>query len=142
METEILTTEEAVAATEPTGSQRHRNRGEYNGSSSSGLNLGPHDRLEGKLTLEGDLRVEGTLEGEISAGGDVQIEKGGTVKARIEARNVTIRGEVEGDVVARKRLLLAGSGLVTGNVQIERLSIEDGATLNGNVSMKKDSSEG
>lgn len=95
--------------------------------------IGPRDSLVGKLTVEGEIRVRGNVEGELHASGDVYVD--GHAKASIEGRNVTIRGEVDGDVTAAERLLLAGSGSLNGNAKISRLLIEDGATLNGNVSM-------
>ena len=107
------------------------------GNSGGGIVLGPRDSLVGKLTTEGDVRVQGTLEGELTAGGDVSIEDKATVKANVEGRNVNVRGELEGDLVVKDRLLLAGSGSVQGNVRVRRLAIEDGATLNGNVNMTR-----
>ena len=104
-------------------------------SGGSSILLGPRDRLEGKLTVEGDIRVRGTVEGELTASGDVSIDPSAKVTAPISGRNVSVRGKVTGDVVASERLLLAGAGSVAGNVQVARLAIEDGATLNGNVSM-------
>lgn len=100
------------------------------------LTLGPKDVLIGKLTFDGDLTVLGTVEGELHLTGDVEVQHEATVKASIEARNVSVRGSLSGDVVAREKLLLAGSGVVSGNVKVARLAIEDGATLNGNVSMQ------
>jgi cytoskeletal protein CcmA (bactofilin family) len=108
-----------------------------NGGTGGGIVLGPRDSLVGKLTTEGDVRVQGTLEGELSAGGDVSIEDKAMVKANVEGRNVSVRGDLEGDLVVKDRLLLAGSGSVMGNVRVRRLAIEDGATLNGNVNMTK-----
>ncbi len=117
--------------------KRHRGAESSNGGSGGGIVLGPRDSLVGKLTTEGDVRVQGTLEGEVAAAGDVSIEDKATVKANIEGRNVSVRGDIEGDLVVKDRLLLAGSGSVQGNVRVRRLAIEDGATLNGNVSMSK-----
>ena len=113
---------------------RHRNDGH---AGSSSFVLGPRDSLVGKLSFEGEARIEGSVEGELQIGGDVYVERAATVKARIEGQNVTIRGTVEGDVVARQKLTLSGSGHVSGNVQIQSLSIDDGAILNGNVSMQR-----
>jgi len=108
------------------------------GSSQAGVSnilLGPRDSLVGKLTVEGDIRVRGSVEGELAASGDVQIDPSARVSAPISGRNVSVRGKVTGDVIAAERLLLAGHGSLEGNVQVGRLAIEDGATLNGNVSM-------
>ena len=127
---------EAETQTDDATTPRNRHRGELHALASSFL-LGPRDSLVGKLTIEGEVRLEGSVEGELTAGGDIHVERTSTVKARIEGQNVTIRGNVEGDVVARRNLTLAGSGHLSGNVQIQALSIDDGATLNGNVTMRK-----
>lgn len=117
------------------GGQKGRNKAGQAGGSS--ILLGPRDSLVGKLTVEGDIRVRGTVEGELAASGDVQIDPSAKVSAPISGRNVSVRGKVTGDVVAAERLLLAGHGTLEGNVQVGRLAIEDGATLNGNVSMAR-----
>jgi cytoskeletal protein CcmA (bactofilin family) len=109
-------------------------KGSPQGAGSS-IMLGPRDSLVGKLTVEGDIRVRGTVEGELAASGDVQIDPSARISAPITGRNVSVRGKVTGDVIAAERLLLAGHGSVEGNVTVSRLAIEDGATLNGNVSM-------
>jgi cytoskeletal protein CcmA (bactofilin family) len=67
--------------------------------------------------------------------GDVSLEDGSTVKASVEAGNISVRGSLEGEIVARGRLLIAGSGGVTGNVRVARLAVEDGAAFNGNITM-------
>jgi cytoskeletal protein CcmA (bactofilin family) len=115
------------------GGARGRKSSSQAGGSS--ILLGPRDSLVGKLTVEGDIRVRGTVEGELAASGDVQIDPSARVSAPISGRNVSVRGKVTGDVIAAERLLLAGHGSVEGNVKVGRLAIEDGATLNGNVSM-------
>lgn len=106
-------------------------------TSSNVVTLGPRDQLVGRLTIEGDLRIQGTVEGEVHASGDVDVAERSTVRASIEGRNVSIRGDVNGDLVARERLTLAGSGTLNGNVRVARIAIEDGATLNGNVTMQR-----
>lgn len=102
---------------------------------SGSITLGPRDSLEGKLVLEGDLQIFGNVQGELQISGDVSLEDGSTVRAGIEANNVSVRGTLEGDIIARGRLLIAGSGGVSGNVRVGRLAVEDGATFNGNISM-------
>ena len=63
------------------------------------------------------------------------IESTATVQASVEGANVNVRGQVNGNVTARKRLTLGGSGRLNGEVKVARLTVEDGATLNGNVTM-------
>ena len=59
----------------------------------------------------------------------------GDLLAEIEGSNVVVRGQVTGNVTAKKRLTLGGSGRLNGDVRVGRLTVEDGATLNGNVAM-------
>jgi cytoskeletal protein CcmA (bactofilin family) len=102
---------------------------------SGSITLGPRDSLEGKLVTDGDLQIFGAAQGQIQASGDVSLEDGSTVLASVDASNVSVRGSLEGDVTARGRLLIAGSGGVSGNVKVARLAVEDGATFNGNITM-------
>ncbi|TMD36494.1 MAG: polymer-forming cytoskeletal protein [Chloroflexi bacterium] len=98
--------------------------------------LGPNDSLEGKLTYGGSMTVDGGhAEGEFRIGGNIEIGNGTVVKALLEASNVTIKGEVEGKLTARDKLTLGKSAKLNGDVQVKRLQIEDGATLNGYVRM-------
>src|SRR6267143_115138 len=100
------------------------------------LTLGPNDSLEGKLTYSGSMTVDGGhAEGEFRIGGNIEIGNGTVVKALLEASNVTIKGEVEGKLTARDKLTLGKSAKLNGDVQVRRLQIEDGATLNGYVRM-------
>ena len=85
--------------------------------------LGPNDRLIGQLFIEGDLRISGTVEGALEATGDIEIAGG---------------GKVNGQVTAYNRLVVGGAAsLVGGDVRVARLTVEDGATFSGHVSMGK-----
>jgi len=102
------------------------------------VSLGPRDILQGRLDIQGDLRIAGNVEGDLKASGDITIDSGATIQAAIEGANVSVRGQVTGNVTARKRLTLGGSGLLQGDVRVARLTVEDGATLNGNVTMSSE----
>jgi cytoskeletal protein CcmA (bactofilin family) len=104
------------------------------------VTLGPRDSLHGRLEIHGDLKIHGTVEGELKVSGDVLVESTATVQASIEGANVNVRGQVNGNVTARKRLTLGGSGKLNGEVKVSRLTVEDGATLNGNVTMTPEKS--
>src|SRR5258708_23365639 len=110
------------------------------GSSQNGeknvVNLGPRDSLHGRLEIQGDLKVAGNVEGELKASGDITVDAGATIQATIEGSNISVRGKVTGNVTAKKRLTLGGSGPLNGDVKVARLTVEDGATLNGNVTMQ------
>jgi cytoskeletal protein CcmA (bactofilin family) len=77
----------------------------------------------------------GTVQGEIHATGDVEVDDEAKVNASLAGGDINIRGSVSGPVIARKRLVVARSGSLTGDVRVARLVIQDGATFSGNVSM-------
>jgi cytoskeletal protein CcmA (bactofilin family) len=87
------------------------------------------------MYIEGDLRVGGIVEGEVEVTGDVAIDDMAKVKASVTARDVSISGSVVGAIVARKRLEVTRSGSLIGDVRVARLTIQDGATFSGKVSM-------
>lgn len=97
--------------------------------------LGPTDSLKGTLRTESGVTIHGEVEGEILAIGDVIVESTATVIAAIEGRNVDIRGQVRGNVTSTRRLSLSGSGSLQGDASAARLVVQDGATLNGSISM-------
>src|SRR5438128_9018035 len=85
--------------------------------------LGPKDRLVGQLFIEGDLHVSGTVDGSLEATGDIEI---------------TGSGKVNGAVTAYNRLVVGSdASLIGGDVRVARLTVEDGATFSGKVSMGK-----
>jgi cytoskeletal protein CcmA (bactofilin family) len=105
------------------------------GAQRGGITLGPNDRLIGELHIDGDVRLGGTVQGEIHATGDVEVDDAAKVNASLAGGDINIRGSVSGPVTARKRLVVARSGSLTGDVRVARLVIQDGATFSGNVSM-------
>jgi len=109
---------------------------------SSGTNqysmIGKSIRIKGEITASDPLYVYGSVEGSITAPAHrVTIGKDGTVKADISAREVVVRGHVDGKVDGTERVQLWNTGRVTGEVRTERLAIEDGAILRGKVEAGK-----
>lgn len=127
--------EQVAEPEEITTAKSGRSRGQSAPSAGSAVVLGPRDSLVGTLTVDADVRIHGAVEGELRAGGDVDVEQTATVNARIEGRAITVRGTVGGTIAARQRLVVAGSGTVNGDVRVPRLQVDDGATINGNISM-------
>src|SRR5215469_12730129 len=85
-------------------------------------------RIKGEITGKEDLFVDGTLEGKLDLGNaSCTVGPNGKVKADISAREVVVRGHVEGKVDGIERVQLWNTGRLSGEVRTERLAIEDGA---------------
>ena len=95
-------------------------------------------KIKGEITGKEDLFIDGNLEGKLElGGGSVTVGPNGKVKADIQAREIIVRGSVQGKLNARDRVQLWNSGSIIGEVQTERLSIEDGALFRGKVEAGK-----
>jgi cytoskeletal protein CcmA (bactofilin family) len=91
-------------------------------------------KIKGEVTGSEDLFVDGLIDGKLNlANGSLTIGPNGHVKADVYAREVIVRGKIDGKVSGRDKVQLWSTGEVTGEVQTERLSIEDGASLRGKV---------
>lgn len=97
--------------------------------------MGPGDVLEGKLIYDGSIRADGRVEGEVRVTGNIDVASGASVRALLEGSNVSLKGNVEGAVTARDKLTLGKNARLQGDIQVKRLQIDDGATLNGHVRM-------
>ncbi len=95
-------------------------------------------RIKGEVTGSEDLFVDGVVDGKLNlTNGSLTIGPNGSVKADVNAREVIVRGNVEGKVSGRDKVQLWSTGRVNGEVQTERLAIEEGAVLRGKVEAGK-----
>jgi len=96
-------------------------------------------RIKGEVSGTEDLFVDGFVEGKLNLTSNSCLTVGpnGLVKADLQAREIIIRGKVEGKVTARDKLQIWSTGEITGEVQTDRLAIEDGALLRGKVEAGK-----
>src|SRR6266852_259829 len=94
-------------------------------------------RIKGEVTGSEDLFVDGHVEGKLNlSNGSLTVGPNGEVKADIFAREVIVRGRVDGKIVGREKIQLWSTGNVAGDLQTERLAIEDGAVLRGRVEIE------
>ena len=79
--------------------------------------FGPGVTIEGKIEGDADIRIGGKFKGDIQIKGDLNLDKGAKVSAKVQAANVTIGGELEGNVVAGAQVKLLESGQLIGDLK-------------------------
>lgn len=89
--------------------------------------------IEGKIDGDGDMRIAGKFKGDIHIKGDLNIERGAHITAKINADTVTIGGELEGNVVANAQVKLLESGQLIGDLKASTLIVAAGSRMRGNV---------
>jgi cytoskeletal protein CcmA (bactofilin family) len=90
--------------------------------------------FKGDLVSSEDLTIDGRVEGTIRLPEhDLTIGPDADIRAEIVAKSVTIFGAVTGTITAGARLNIREVGSVIGDVTAPRVSVSDGATLQGRV---------
>ncbi len=97
--------------------------------------LGKGSRVEGKLTFEGSVKIDGYVEGEIVAQEAVVVGDSAVISAQIHAETVIVKGKLTGDIIARKRVELRAPGRLMGNITTPSLVIHEGVVFEGHCSM-------
>ena len=91
-------------------------------------------RIQGEISGNEDMLVEGIVEGPIQLGdGLLTVGAAGKITADVVAREVIVYGKLEGNLTARDRIQIKDVGSVVGDLATARIIIEDGANLKGSV---------
>ncbi|HVR41376.1 MAG TPA: polymer-forming cytoskeletal protein [Thermoanaerobaculia bacterium] len=93
--------------------------------------------VEGTLTVNDPLRIDGVFRGDIDAIAPLSIGATGRVDGDVRARELVVAGEIGGDISAEK-LALEETARVTGDVACSSIRVEDGAWFRGRVTMKRE----
>jgi cytoskeletal protein CcmA (bactofilin family) len=98
--------------------------------------LGKGSEFEGKLTFEGQVRIDGKFSGQIFTKDVLVIGDGARVNAEINAGTVIVNGVVEGNIRATQTIELHQPGRVKGNMETPSLSMDKGVIFEGSCKME------
>jgi cytoskeletal protein CcmA (bactofilin family) len=97
--------------------------------------------LQGNLYCKETLRIDGRVEGTVTCEKTVLVGEEAKVLASITADEVTVSGLVHGDIVARRKITLARTAVVKGDLTTPGIVIEEGAKLKGRIVIGADEDE-
>jgi cytoskeletal protein CcmA (bactofilin family) len=101
----------------------------------SKLIVGPNIKLKGVEITDCDtLVVEGLVEATMDSR-LMQIAEIGAFKGSAQIDIAEIRGSFDGDLTVRDRLVIYGTGKVTGTIRYGKVVIEEGGQLAGDISV-------
>jgi cytoskeletal protein CcmA (bactofilin family) len=92
--------------------------------------------VEGEITAEDEIVIQGTVRGKISGREAVVIEQGAVVEADVTAGSLVVGGQVIGNVAVADRIDLQTGARLVGDVKAARITIADGASFKGNGDME------
>ncbi len=93
--------------------------------------------FEGKLTFEGTVQLGGHFKGEIFTKDILIINEGAMVQAQVEADSIIISGTFEGNIFARRRVIMHPPAVFKGTVTTPSLRIDEGVVFEGASYMPK-----
>ena len=93
-------------------------------------------RIVGDIISDGAFRIDGTIEGNLKTNGKVVVGKTGIIKGTLQGQNVDFEGKFSGKVLLSGTLSLKSTAHIEGEVQVNKLAVEPGATFNATCSMK------
>jgi len=89
--------------------------------------------IEGKIEGDANVRIAGKFKGDIQIKGDLNIDKGAHLAAKIHAGNVSIGGELEGNITSTGQVKLLESGQLIGDLKANTLTVAAGSRMRGHV---------
>lgn len=91
--------------------------------------------IEGNITAEGDMRIEGRVIGTLVCNAKLVVSGSGIIEGSVDARNAFVEGKIKGNVVARELLQIDKSGSINGDIFTQKLVVQMGANFTGNCKM-------
>ncbi|MEO7744192.1 MAG: polymer-forming cytoskeletal protein, partial [Usitatibacter sp.] len=99
----------------------------------SKLIVGPNIKLKGVEIDDCDtLVVEGRVEATMVSRA-IQIAEGGAFNGKVDVDVAEIRGAFQGEMTARKKLVIHASGRVTGKIRYGKMLVQEGGEMSGDV---------
>lgn len=95
--------------------------------------IGASIKVKGNFHGQGNIVVEGQLEGNLRTEANLFIGDKAKIAANIEANDAIINGEVKGSLKIHQYLVLGSTAKIIGDISYAEISIEKGATINGQI---------
>jgi cytoskeletal protein CcmA (bactofilin family) len=97
--------------------------------------LSANTSIQGKLSFDMPVRIDGKLTGEFFSTQLVIIGESAEISANINAPIVVILGKLKGSIVAKDKIEIYENSEVEGQIIAPKISIFDGALFNGQITI-------
>jgi cytoskeletal protein CcmA (bactofilin family) len=99
--------------------------------------IGPGSSFNGRLRVEGALRIDGKYESPTLEADTLVIGKTGKIKSKITASSIHVEGVVIGSLSASTRVVLMPTARILGDINTPELIIQNGVQFQGNCHISK-----
>jgi cytoskeletal protein CcmA (bactofilin family) len=95
--------------------------------------VGGGSKISGTIDSDRDLVIAGRFEGTIISTGEVYVYPEGVIRGRVEAKDLTVAGSIQGEIEVSNRLRVKQSACLEAKINTRFLDWEEGARLDGVV---------
>lgn len=123
------------------------------GSVESECDVEVYGEVQGDIVTTKDLKLKGKVQGN-ATGGDVEVaglhmvgnivaigaatmDSASEVEGDVTAKSMTLNGKIWGNVQVSNRLILESSAVICGHVTADKLSVDEGAVIQGEILIGK-----
>lgn len=99
--------------------------------------LGAGTIIEGTVTADGDIRIDGTLKGTINCKGKIIVGPQGLIDGTMQCKNSVVEGVIKGIIKVDGELNVRETAKVNGEVNTGQLMVQPGAMFNVSCGMGK-----
>ena len=100
-------------------------------SGPTGINsLGHSTSINGDLSADSDIRLDGQLVGNLKCKGKVILGPKGRIKGEVICQNAVVEGTIEGVLKVKDHLHVKESAKITGEISTSKLTVQSGAVFN------------
>lgn len=103
--------------------------------------LGAGTVIQGKLSFDTAVSIDGKLSGEIFSTEALIVGASGLIDAQVEVKVLVVSGTVRGRIVARERIELLSGGRIEGTITTPCLKVEEASVLNAKCTMTQASTQ-
>ncbi len=99
--------------------------------------IGANSEMNGDMTVQGTLRIDGKFKGNINADW-VVLGESGSITGDIQARCAVIGGTAKGNIRADELIEIKHTGQLSGDIYTKKLSVAEGGIFEGHSHIQKD----
>jgi len=100
--------------------------------------FGKHLHIQGDISGDDDIWIDGKVDGTIDVTGDLTINAPSIINGNIRAKSLTSSGGIQGNIVAMSKVSLDKSANVNGKITTPAISMREGAIFDGEMDMDTD----
>jgi cytoskeletal protein CcmA (bactofilin family) len=90
-------------------------------------------KIVGKISGKGPFVFCGTVEGDCDIDGPATLAPGAKWEGTIRATDIVVAGAVQGDVISKQRVEIAGTARITGSLSGNSIAVAEGAVIEGEI---------